>query len=69
LIYGSAQLVNMLRAHDLIDRHRLMVFPVMLGAGKRLFNAEDIGLKAFKLAGAATTSSGVAMLTYEIGES
>jgi dihydrofolate reductase len=56
LIYGSAQLVNMLRSHDLIDRFRLMVFPVMLGAGKRLFNADDIGLKAFKLADAATTA-------------
>jgi dihydrofolate reductase len=65
LIYGSAQLVNTLRAHDLIDRLRLMVFPVMLGAGKRLFNDDDVGLKAFKLAEAATTSTGVAMLTYD----
>jgi dihydrofolate reductase len=69
LIYGSAQLVNSLRAHDLIDRYRLMVFPVMLGAGKRLFNADDVGLRAFKLAEAATTGTGVAMLTYEIDKS
>jgi dihydrofolate reductase len=69
LIYGSGQLVNTLRAHDLIDRYRLMVFPVMLGAGKRLFNADDLGLKAFRLADAATTDTGVAMLTYEAGQS
>ena len=66
LIYGSAQLVNTLYAHDLIDRYRLMVFPVMVGAGKRLFSDQDVGLKAFSLAAAATTSTGVAMLTYEI---
>jgi hypothetical protein len=51
------------------DRYRLMVFPVMLGAGKRLFNAGDLGLKAFRLADAATTDTGVAMLTYEAGQS
>jgi dihydrofolate reductase len=44
-------------------------FPVMLGAGKRLFNADDLGLKAFMLADTATTDTGVAMLTYEAGQS
>jgi dihydrofolate reductase len=69
LIYGSAQLVKTLCARDLIDRYRLMVFPVILGAGKRLFSDPDVGLKAFGLADAATTSTGVAMLTYQIGKS
>jgi dihydrofolate reductase len=69
LIYGSARLVNTLCARDLIDRYRLMVFPVTLGAGKRLFSDHDVGLKAFRLADAATTSTGVAMLTYQIGKS
>jgi dihydrofolate reductase len=69
LIYGSAQLVNTLRPHDLIDRYLLIVFPVMLGAGKRLFNADDIGLKALELADTATTPTGVALLTYELGQS
>jgi dihydrofolate reductase len=69
LIYGSAQLVNTLRRHDLVDRYRLMVFPVMLGAGKRLFDADDVGLKTFKLAEATTTNTGVALLTYENGRS
>jgi dihydrofolate reductase len=66
LIYGSADLANSLRAHDLIDRYRLMVFPVMVGPGKRLFNGDGAGLKAFKLAAAVTTGTGVALLTYEI---
>jgi dihydrofolate reductase len=66
LIYGSADLASSLRAHELIDRYRLMVFPVMLGTGKRLFNGDDAGLKPFKLAEAVTTGTGVALLTYQI---
>ncbi|MBO2009776.1 dihydrofolate reductase family protein [Hymenobacter negativus] len=63
LIYGSGQLVEYLRQHQLIDTYRIMIFPVVLGSGKRLFTAE-IGSE-FKLTNTATTSTGVVILTYK----
>jgi dihydrofolate reductase len=63
LIYGSGQLVEYLRQHQLIDTYRLMVFPLVLGTGKRLFTTE-IG-SDFKLLSSHTTGKGVLVLTYE----
>jgi dihydrofolate reductase len=42
LVCGSAQLVQLLTDHDLVDEYRLMVFPVILGSGKRLFGDTDL---------------------------
>jgi dihydrofolate reductase len=62
LIYGSGTLVRSLMPHDLIDEYRLMIHPVVLGEGMRLFSNGVQG--KFKLAEAKTTSTGVAVLTY-----
>ena len=62
LIYGSSQLVECLRQHDLIDTYRLMVFPVVLGCGKRLFSSA-VGSN-FNLVSSHTTRTGVLVLTY-----
>jgi dihydrofolate reductase len=63
LIYGSGELVNALHPHGLIDEYRLMVFPVTLGGGKRLFR-DGTDMTALTLIDAQMTSSGVALLTY-----
>lgn len=63
LIYGSGALVHTLMQHDLIDEYRLMVYPLVRGSGKRLF--QDGGEVAeLKLVETKTFSSGLVVLTY-----
>jgi dihydrofolate reductase len=64
LVAGSAQLVQGLIAADLLDELRLMVFPVTLGGGKRLF-AEDGSKVALALTDARTVGAGIQLVTYE----
>ena len=64
LIFGSGELVHTLHEQDLIDEYRLMVFPVVLGSGKRLF-PEGSGQKVLRLVETRAFSSGVVMLTYQ----
>ena len=64
LVAGSAQLVQTLLENDLVDELRLMVFPVMIGGGKRPF-PESQQKKPFKLIDTQTFGSGVAVHTYE----
>lgn len=67
LVAGSAQLVQGLVANDLLDELHLMVFPVLLGGGKRLF-AEHEDKKRFALRDSRTVGEdGVLVLTYERG--
>lgn len=68
LIGGSADLVNALMEHDLIDEFRIMVFPVVVGSGKRLFG-EWSEQKALRLVDTQTFASGVVVLTYEPAQS
>ncbi len=63
LIAGSAQLVQGLLEHDLLDELRLMVFPVVLGEGKRLFGNVS-AKKALRLADSRVVGDSVAILTY-----
>ena len=64
LVAGSATLVHLLIENDLVDELRLMVFPVLVGSGKRPF-PESQQKKKFKLADMQTFGPGVAVHTYE----
>ncbi len=64
LIYGSADLVGSLMRQGLIDRYRLMLYPVVLGSGKRLFQAQE-QMATLSLTSVVATQTGVAVLTYE----
>jgi class 3 adenylate cyclase/dihydrofolate reductase len=63
LLLGSADLLNSLITHDVIDEYRLMVFPVLLGSGKRLFRAAT-DITHLQLVDTRTFASGVTVLTY-----
>jgi dihydrofolate reductase len=63
VVHGSAQLVQALIDHDLVDELRLMVFPVVLGSGKRLFG-DTSDKKRLRLVDSKTVGDGVAILTY-----
>ena len=64
MVYGSADLVAALLELDLVDELRILVFPVVLGSGKRLFR-DEADLRALRLLSTRTTSSGVVILTYD----
>jgi dihydrofolate reductase len=64
VVHGSAQLAQTLIDNDLVDELRLMVFPVVLGTGKRLFG-ETSDKKRLRLTDSKTVGDGVAILTYE----
>ncbi len=65
VVYASYQLGRTLIEHDLVDELRLVVFPVVLGAGERLFG-ETGEQKPMRLVDTKTIGDGLAFLTYEL---
>ena len=64
LVAGSGKLLQTLMQHDLVDEYRLMVYPLILGSGKRLFPGGAHGLK-LQLVETKPFRSGVVVLTYQ----
>ncbi len=65
VVAASRQLVQTLMEHDLVDELRLIVYPVVLGAGERLFG-ETSDKKPMRLVDTKTIGDGLAFLTYEM---
>lgn len=65
-IHGSAELARRLSEADLIDRYHLLVFPVLLGAGKSLFTRADRDKQSLRLRDSASYANGVTKLVYDV---
>jgi dihydrofolate reductase len=64
LVEGSARLVQTLMEHGLVDELRLMVFPIVLGSGRRLFGGAGDAAK-LELTSSKTAGDGILLLTYK----
>ena len=64
LVLGSSALVRTLSAHDLVDEYQLLVHPVVLGGGKRLFSGTG-GRADLRLVDSTTTGGGMVILAYQ----
>jgi dihydrofolate reductase len=68
LLSGSAQLVRSLAEHDLVDQYRLMVFPIVLGSGQRLFGDGTPRIALRLVDSRPVGPDGVVILTYETAQ-
>jgi dihydrofolate reductase len=64
VIMGSGQLIRSLLPHGLIDEYLLMIHPLLLGSGQRLFEHDD-HIAKLKLIGSPATTTGVILATYQ----
>jgi dihydrofolate reductase len=67
-VIGSTKLVQTLIAHDLVDEFRVMIDPVVVGGGKRIF-PDDGALKPLRLVDSQVTTTGAILATYASAES
>ncbi len=65
LVEGSSQLVHTLVDHGLVDEYRLMIFPIVLGGGKRLFPDALTESATLTLTSSRTSGDGILLLTYQ----
>lgn len=65
-VHGSATLVHSLQEADLVDRYHLLVFPLLLGSGKRLFSTADRELTSLRLTETEAYGNGVQKLVYDV---
>ncbi len=65
-IHGSAELARRLSDADLIDRYNLLVYPVLLGAGKSIFTRDDRDKRVLRLRDSASYSNGVTKVVYDV---
>jgi len=66
IVHGSATLNRNLSDAGLIDRYHLLVFPVLLGAGKRLFSDSDVDKRSLNVVESETYSNGIQKLVYDV---
>jgi dihydrofolate reductase len=64
IVHGSAQLVHALLENDLVDELRLMIFPVVLGSGKRVYG-ETSDMRTLRLADSKAVGDGVLLVVYQ----
>jgi dihydrofolate reductase len=67
LVLGSGELVQSLRRHDLVDEYVLLIHPLVLGSGRRLF-PDGSPVAALRLLDTKTTTTGVVIATYQPAE-